>query len=83
MSGPRAAVYGEEAFAAFRTGLADYEPERPERLGHPYFAGLEPEELLYDQIEALWAPIAATDDWDAFHEKLARIEIARVAWGLG
>ena len=33
--------------------------ERPERLADPYFAQPEPEELLYDQIEALWAPIAA------------------------
>jgi hypothetical protein len=42
----------------------------------------EPEELLIDQIEALWTPIAADDDWSAFHAKLAGIETARVAWGL-
>ena len=42
----------------------------------------EPEELLYDQIEALWAFIAEADDWSVFHEKLARIETARVAYSL-
>jgi hypothetical protein len=62
--------------------LETREPERPERLDDPYFAAAEPEELLYDQIEALWAPIAEDDDWSAFEAKLAGIEAARVAWGL-
>ncbi|MDZ4370835.1 MAG: YdiU family protein [Phenylobacterium sp.] len=82
MAGPRAAVYAEEAFGPFRDGLASYAAERPERLAHPYFAGTDPEELLYDEIEALWAPIAEADDWSTFHTKLARIETARQAWGL-
>ena len=56
--------------------------DRPERLANPYFARPEPEELLYDQIEALWAPIAEDDDWSAFRAKLAAIEAARVAWSL-
>ncbi|MET0294781.1 MAG: protein adenylyltransferase SelO, partial [Phenylobacterium sp.] len=62
LAGPRAEIYGGEGFAAFRRLLAAYEPERPERLDHPYFTRSEPEELLYDEIEALWAPIAAADD---------------------
>ena len=81
LAGPRAALYAEPAFAEFRERLAAYEADRPERLADAYFAGPEPEELLYDQIEALWAPITETDDWSAFHLKLARIEVARVAWG--
>jgi uncharacterized protein YdiU (UPF0061 family) len=81
-SGPRGDLYAQEGFAEFREALAGFAPERPERLAHPYFAQPEPEELLYDQIEALWAPIAADDDWSAFHAKLAGIETARVAWGL-
>jgi uncharacterized protein YdiU (UPF0061 family) len=79
LAGPRAALYAEPAFAEFRERFAGYDPDRPERLAHPYFAGPEPEELLYDQIEALWAPITDTDDWRAFHAKLARIDAARVA----
>lgn len=82
LAGPRATLYAEAAFADFRLRLAAYEADRPGRLAHPYFAGPEPEELLYDQIEALWAFIAESDDWSVFHEKLARIETARVAWGL-
>jgi uncharacterized protein YdiU (UPF0061 family) len=82
LAGPRAALYAGEAFAAFRRLLEAYEAERPERLAHPYFSRSEPEELLYDQIEALWAPIAEADDWSAFHAKLDAIETARLAWGL-
>lgn len=82
LAGPRAALYGEEAFTAFRTLLAPYAADRPERLADPYFAQAEPQELLYDEIEALWAPIAERDDWSAFEAKLASLERARVAWGL-
>ena len=80
LAGPRASSYGGEAFSRFRELLAMREPDRPERLAHPYFARPDPEELLYDQIEALWAPIAETDDWSAFEAKLAAIEVARVGW---
>ncbi len=83
LAGPRAALYGGEAFREFRTQLEPYEMDRPERLTHAYFAQPEPEELLYDEIESLWAAIAADDDWAPFHAKLARIETARQGWGLG
>jgi uncharacterized protein YdiU (UPF0061 family) len=82
LAGPRAALYAAEAFVAFRALLSAYAPERPERLADPYFARSEPEELLYDEIEAIWAQIASHDDWSAFEGKLAAIERARLAWGL-
>jgi len=82
LSSPRQALYGGDAFIDFRAQLGDFETERPERLQHPYFAGPEPEELVYGQIEALWTPIAEADDWSAFEAKLAAIERARVGWGL-
>jgi uncharacterized protein YdiU (UPF0061 family) len=82
LTGPRAELYRNEAFAAFREALAPYEPVRPERLQNAYFSRPEPEELLYDQIEALWAPITQADDWSAFEAKLAGIETARQAWDL-
>jgi uncharacterized protein YdiU (UPF0061 family) len=81
LRGPRAALYGGDAFTAFRAILAQYQPEGGERLAHPYFARTEPEELLYDELEALWVGIAEHDDWGAFEAKLAGIEAARVAWG--
>jgi uncharacterized protein YdiU (UPF0061 family) len=80
LAGPRADLYAEPPFEEFRQRLAGYEAERPERLEHPYFAQAEPEELLIDQIEALWAAIADSDDWTPFETKLAGIEMARQGW---
>ncbi|MFN9925987.1 MAG: protein adenylyltransferase SelO [Phenylobacterium sp.] len=82
MGGPRGAIYSEPAFGEFRARLADHSPVRPERLDARVFANPDPEELLYDEIEALWAPIAEADDWTPFHAKLARVEAARLTWGL-
>ncbi|HVY35519.1 MAG TPA: YdiU family protein [Caulobacteraceae bacterium] len=82
LGGRRAGLYQGQAARAFREALADYEPQTPGRLTHPYFARPEPEELLYDEIEAIWAPIMAQDDWGPFQAKLARIDEARSGWGL-
>jgi uncharacterized protein YdiU (UPF0061 family) len=79
---PRAAIYDGDAFAEFRRLIAAYDCDRPGRLGHPYFERSEPEELLYDEIETIWAAIAEADDWGPFEAKLAAIDAARRAWGL-
>ncbi len=82
MAGPRADLYADPAFTDLREHLAGFAPDRPERLAHPIFAETEPCELLYDEIEAIWARIAEADDWAPFEAKLARIEAAREAWDL-
>ena len=82
MGGPRAPLYGGPALAEFRFMLPGYETDRPERLGHVYFDREEPEELLYDEIEAIWAAIAETDDWSVFEAKLSSIGAARQAYGI-
>ncbi len=82
LAGPRATLYADDAFTDFRARLAGYEADRPERLGHPYFAAPEPEEMLVDEVEALWSAIAERDDWSPLAAKLDRIEAARVGWGL-
>jgi hypothetical protein len=46
------------------------------------FQAEAPEEMLIDEVEALWAPIAKADDWGPLNAKLGRIEAARQAWGL-
>lgn len=82
MAGSRAAIYGGEAFAEFRRLLAGFEADRAERLAQPMFAAPEPVEMLIDEVEALWAPIAEHDDWAPLYAKLEAIEAARAAWGL-
>jgi hypothetical protein len=82
LGGPRRLLYQGEGARAFRDAVKDYEPQTPGRLTNPYFAEPDPEELLYDEIEAIWAPIAAQDDWSLFEAKLVRIGQAHEAWGL-
>ncbi|HEY1879281.1 MAG TPA: YdiU family protein [Caulobacteraceae bacterium] len=81
LSRPRADLYDGEHFRSFRALMKTRTPDRPERLTHEYFQGIEPEELLYDQIESLWCAVADRDDWSPFTAKLAAIETAREAWG--
>ncbi|WP_404416438.1 protein adenylyltransferase SelO [Brevundimonas vesicularis] len=82
LSRPRAKLYQGEAFDAFRFALMEHEPDRIERLEHPMFAAREPEEMLIDEVEAIWAAVADADDWTPFHDKLERLEAARLAWDL-
>ena len=81
LAGPRGDIYGGSAFVAFRERLSQRKCDRPERLDHAYFTRPEPEELLYDEIEAIWAAIAKDDDWAPFKAKLIGIETAGQAWG--
>ena len=79
LGGPRGKLYQGEAFDAFRFALFEHEPDRPERLEHPAFAAPEPEEMLIDEVEAIWAAIDAGDDWGPFGEKIARVRAAGAA----
>ena len=82
LQGPRAHLYDTEAFRAFRTGLEAFQTDRPQRLQHPYFARPDPQELLIEEIEAIWEAVAAHDDWTPFEAKLAGIGQAREALAL-
>jgi uncharacterized protein YdiU (UPF0061 family) len=80
MAGVRGALYDSEAFVAFRGLIGLYAPAAAVDLTSDYFARPEPEELLYDEIETIWAAIADRDDWRPFESKLAAIEAARTGW---
>lgn len=82
LSGPRAALYQSKTFADFRFALFDHEPDRPERLEAPMFAASEPEEMLIDEVETIWAAIDAGDDWSVFQSKVERVRAAGSAWSL-
>ena len=79
LRGPRARLYQGEAFDAFRFALFEHEPDRPERLEHPVFAGVEPEEMLIDEVGTIWGAIDGEDDWAPFHAKLERLAAMRAA----
>jgi uncharacterized protein YdiU (UPF0061 family) len=82
LQGPRGKLYQGETFDAFRFALFEHAPDRPERLEAPMFAAAGPEEMLIDEVEAIWAAIEAEDDWGPLEAKLARLEAARKAWAL-
>lgn len=71
--------YESGEFAALRALLEAREARDHDRLRRPYFQADAPCTLLIEQIEALWDPIAADDDWSAFEAKLTEIEAMRVA----
>ena len=77
---PAAEFYHSPEFERVRAGLLERKPVASANLEHPYFAG-KPCTLLIDEIEALWAPIAAEDDWSGWHAKLN--ETAQVAEAYG
>ncbi len=74
--------YQSASFATFRSELKTFEPLRPERLSHPYFEKENPQTLLIEDVESLWAPIAETDDWRPFEAMLVSLHDAGQAYGL-
>jgi uncharacterized protein YdiU (UPF0061 family) len=79
----QAGLYAAPAFTPVRAALLARAPCRPERLALPYFQRPAPVSLLIEEVEALWDPIAASDDWSAFKARTDHIEEARTALGLG
>ncbi len=79
--GPRSALYSSPPFEALMAAWMTTKPDPSARLDARYFAGDEPVTLLYDDIEALWAPIAERDDWSRFAAKLTEIDEVRLAYG--
>jgi uncharacterized protein YdiU (UPF0061 family) len=82
LGGLRGKLYQGETFDAFRFALFEHQPDRPERLEHPVFARLEPEEMLIDEVEAIWTAIDDDDDWGALQGKIKRVREAGEAWSL-
>jgi uncharacterized protein YdiU (UPF0061 family) len=67
---PADELYASEAFAAFRAAIPAYAGTAPT---HDYWSDAAPCTMLVDEVEAIWAPIAATDDWSALDAKIAGI----------
>ncbi len=78
---PSANFYSQPAFQPLRSALDDFAPVPDLRLDHPYFAGSKPCTMLIDEVEALWDPIARSDDWSAFAAKLTDIRGMAEAYG--
>ena len=64
-------AYGDAAFDAFRDAIAAFEPAAP--VSHAYWSDAAPCAMLIEEVEAIWTPIAAADDWSLFDEKVRAI----------
>jgi len=79
-AGPSSAFYAGELFQPVRAALSAH-AAKPGATAHPYYGGESPCTMLIDEVEAIWEPIAAADDWSAFEAKLAKIAEFRAAGG--
>lgn len=70
----------ESCFAAQRNPPESDAAPIGKALSHPYFAAPEPQELIYEEIEAIRGRIDQADDWSAFEAKLAALETASQAY---
>jgi len=80
MRSSAAGHYRSEAFAGLKHLIAAHPRADDANLAHPYFARATPRTMLIDEMEALWAPIAESDDWSALHAALNEIEVMRQAY---
>ncbi len=67
----RPAHYSADAFSVLAAILSDYQPVAA--LSNPYWDQEEPCSLLIDEVETIWGPIAASDDWTGLTEKVEAI----------
>ena len=60
----------DDTWSELRDLIEPYAPRRAR--DHAYWQG-EPESMLIDEVEAIWAPIAERDDWTMLYDKVARV----------
>jgi uncharacterized protein YdiU (UPF0061 family) len=77
---PSASLYGGAAFTPVKAILEDFAPVDGAGLDHPYFTSMQPCTMLIDEVEAIWAPIAAADDWSLLTAKLGQITTVAQAY---
>ena len=64
-------LYAGGDFAALRARIAPYAAPLP--LRHCYWSKADPCSMLIDEVEAIWRPIAANDDWSLLDAKIAAV----------
>lgn len=74
--------YANPAFAPVKDMLQNFAPRAHVNLDHPFFSRPEACTMLIDEVEAIWKPIADSDDWSTFHTKLDVISQMEEAYDL-
>jgi len=81
LAGTAGPLYRGARWDGVRALLGEHAPAHAERLSDAYFARTQPTSLIIDELEALWAPIAARDDWSLFYAKLDEIRALARLYG--
>ena len=76
---PRAAGYQGDEWQPLVETLSAASLIRPDALQHPHFGQSRAVSLTIDEVESVWAPIAAHDDWQPLVEKIAAMRSMRAA----
>jgi uncharacterized protein YdiU (UPF0061 family) len=71
------AVYDHPVFQPFVEAVRAYAPAAA--LDHPYWSDPGPCSMHIEEVEAIWGPIADSDDWSPFTRKVAAIRRMGVA----
>lgn len=71
---PQSELYRMSEFQELLKVLSHWTVADPKLLHHPYYQQNHCCNLLIDEIEALWAPIACNDDWTLFEQKIKQIQ---------
>ncbi len=69
--------YPADAIAGFADCLSGFKPAG--NADHAFFTSKTPLSMTIDEVEAVWEPIAASDDWSALHRKIAAVREMGVA----
>ncbi len=75
LASPHAEVYETDVWQPVIAKLREMPKSAAaqETLAHPYFERQAPVTMLIEDMEGIWAPIAAADDWSAFYSMIADI----------
>lgn len=79
--GKRASLYHSQSWAEAADLLKNAPKADRANPDHPYFSDDDPQTMLIDEVEAIWAPIAAHDDWSLLREKINAIHHMASAYG--
>ncbi|MBB4613245.1 protein adenylyltransferase SelO [Novosphingobium taihuense] len=76
--GGRGAFGAGEEEQALKATLAPYAATDS---SHPYWSEAAPQSMLIDEVEAIWQPIAESDDWSALFAKVEAVRLMEAAMG--
>jgi uncharacterized protein YdiU (UPF0061 family) len=73
--------YDDDCWQPVLETLQAAKPRNPSALDHPHFQSAKAVSMTIDEVEAIWAPIAASDDWSLLSDKITAIHQMRYAYG--